>query len=128
MKGFSFVEIMVVLAIISILATLAYPSYQESLYKTRRSDGHIALLTLATALEAYYLEHQSYSGATSPQNIGTSPLSPQGFYKLSLTTPTPQSYILIASPHPEKPQKDDPCGDLTLNHKNEKGAKLANCW
>ncbi len=128
MKGFSLIELLAVLAIISILATLAYPSYQANLYKTRRSDGHIALLSLANAMEVYYLNHQSYLGAESLKNLRVEEISPQGYYQLSFTTPTSQSYVLSATPLSHKPQASDPCGTLTLSHKNEKGGDALNCW
>ncbi|MBT5967504.1 MAG: prepilin-type N-terminal cleavage/methylation domain-containing protein, partial [Gammaproteobacteria bacterium] len=50
-KGFTIIELMITVAIIGILASIAYPSYQESVYKSRRADGKGALLGLANAME-----------------------------------------------------------------------------
>jgi type IV pilus assembly protein PilE len=127
-NGLTLIELLIVLAIISILATLAYPTYQGHLYKTRRNDGHIALLNLASAMELYYLNHHSFQEISSPEKIGCDKFSPEGYYQLSITTPTAQSYLLTATPHPKKGQQDDICGKLTLSHRNEKGADAPNCW
>jgi type IV pilus assembly protein PilE len=128
MKGLTLIELLIVLAIVSILATLAYPSYQEHLYKTRRTDAHIALLTLAGAMEIYFQQHHTYLGAESPQKLGVEECSSQGYYQISLNTPSAQTYSLSATPDPHQAQALDPCKTLTLNHRNEKGGALPNCW
>jgi type IV pilus assembly protein PilE len=51
--GFTLTEVMIVVVIVGILATIAYPSYQEKVLRSRRADGQAALMSLAQAQERY---------------------------------------------------------------------------
>ena len=55
-KGFSITELMIVVAIVSILIGLAYPAYTDSLQKSRRADAQAALTGLAAALQRHHTE------------------------------------------------------------------------
>lgn len=62
-KGFTLIELMIVVAIVGIIAAIAYPSYTEHVRKTKRSDGQGALMGLAAAMERHYASNNSYEGA-----------------------------------------------------------------
>ena len=62
-KGFTLIELMIAVAIVGILAGIAYPSYQDSVRKSRRADAKGALLGFANAMERYFTENNSYLGA-----------------------------------------------------------------
>lgn len=64
-NGFTLIELMIVVAIIGILATIAYPSYHAYIKKTRRSDAEGALVSLANAMERYYTENYKYTEAAA---------------------------------------------------------------
>ena len=59
-KGFTLVELMIAVAIVGILASIAYPSYQDSVRKSRRADAKGALLGFANAMERHFTENNSY--------------------------------------------------------------------
>jgi len=83
-------------AVVGILAAIAYPSYVDSVRKARRSDGTAALMNAAQKMEAYYARNASYANATlANTNIPAS--SEEGYYNISINTVTTNSYILRAT-------------------------------
>jgi len=82
-NGFSLIELMVVVAIIALLAAVAYPSYQESITKTRRADGMALLTNIVNAEERYFTQNSTYT--TDLTDLGyptaTNVESKDGFYK-----------------------------------------------
>jgi type IV pilus assembly protein PilE len=125
--GFSLVELMIVLAIVAILASIAYPTYEDHLRKARRSDGQSALLELANLMEHYYTENNSYSGAQTPTVVGGVLVSREGYYNLTIGNLTSGTYTLTATPIPGSSQASDTCGALSLTHTNVKGPNEG-CW
>lgn len=121
---------MVALMIMSILISIAYPSYTHYLIQTRRSDGQTALLDLANQMERYFTMNNTYSGATLA-TLGMTETSPAGFYALSINQINTTNYKLQAVPI--GPQiADTTCGTLTFNQLGEKGitgtGNVVNCW
>ena len=132
-KGFTIIELMITVAIIGILASIAYPSYQESVYKSRRADGKGALLGLANAMERHYTQANTYQGAGSPGTGAPSVFatqSPTGggaaFYLLTIEVSTVNTYTLRATP--TGAQVSDSCGNLELTHTGAKSPSTAGCW
>lgn len=62
-RGFTLIELMIVVAVIGIIAAFAYPSYVEQVESTRRGDAQGALMSFANAMERYYTQQGTYLGA-----------------------------------------------------------------
>lgn len=60
MRGFSLIELMIALAVLLVLAVLAYPGYADSVRKTRRAEGQMALIEAMDNEVRYYSEHRAY--------------------------------------------------------------------
>lgn len=89
-SGFTLIELMITVAIIGILAAIAYPSYQNYTKQTRRSDAQIALTQAANQQERYFTECNIYTsnlGGTRTNTcngaLGYGTTSPEGHYTLS---------------------------------------------
>lgn len=117
-KGFTLIELMIAVAILGILAGIAYPSYQDSVRESRRADAKGALLGFANSMERYYTENNTYVGA--PVNASTA------YYTLTINKADVRSYELHATP--QGSQVDDKCGTLSLTQTGVRGPSTSNCW
>lgn len=146
--GFTLIEIMIVVVIISILAMIAYPSYTESVRKSRRADCQGALVGMGAAMERHFTANNSYEGAgtdavgavanvTGVPTIFPSECPLDGntkYYDLTINAvPTPSTYTLHAAP--KGAQANDKCGTLTLTNTGvrgltgqDAGVTSADCW
>jgi len=144
LQGFTLIELMIVVAIVGILGSIAYPSYQESIRKSRRGDAKGALLGFANAMERHFTETNNYCGAGTDDAAGdcedakgvptiysaTSPVDgTTAYYNLEITAVTEVSYTLSAIP--TGAQTGDSCGTLTIQNTGAKGVSsstVASCW
>lgn len=106
-KGFTLIELMIVVVIISIIAAFAFPNYQNSVKKARRGDAKGALEGLAQAMERHFTANNTYLGAgTTGGNTGAPTIYPtqapidsgSKFYNLTIQAATATTFTLRATP------------------------------
>jgi type IV pilus assembly protein PilE len=143
--GFTLIELMVTVAIVSILATIATTTYQSQVMRSRRTDARSALLDLAGREEKLFSTTNVYSsspsvlgygGATFPIPVGGSGTN---YYNVSLVTPdpaqggAPNTYLITATPIAGTQQAGDTtCTSLSVNQLGQQtatpAANAATCW
>lgn len=118
-SGFTLIEVMIVVAIIGILAAVAYPSYQESVRKSARADAQADLMELAQISERFFTTNNRYdqtrAGVAYVLPFAQSPRSGANpRYNINFAAPAPgQAYLLQAVP--AGGQVADTCGTLSIN-------------
>ena len=129
-KGFTLIELMIVIAIIGILGVIGYPSYIKLVEKGNRADAVDSLLSLAGRMEEYYLDNDTYAGATIKGNgkgtVGSSKTS-DNLYRLIIVKADGFYYKLKARPLGQ----DVDCGNLFLDSTGKKttsAGSSADCW
>lgn len=124
-RGFSLTELMIALAIIGMLAAIAYPGYTSHMRKTRRNMAAACLQQNAQFLERWYTSKLTYEGAEAQ------PCSPelQPFYTVDVDVLDERSFNATAVP--KGAQESDKCGTLSLDEKGQRGATggtVSACW
>ncbi|MBV2162887.1 MAG: type IV pilin protein [Comamonas sp.] len=126
--GFTLIEIMIVVAIVGILSSIAYPSYTEYVRKGHRASARAALLQAAQWMERAATATGTYPAtAAFPANLK----AVEGDrYTVSVNTPNGGgSYTLTATP--KGAQSGDRCGNFTLTNTGVRGVSsgtVPDCW
>lgn len=128
MKGFSLIEILFSLLIISVLSSIVYPSYQAHITHSRRNEAKIALLDLASRMEVQFFKDQTYAKTTlatgNASDILSSNITANSWYHLAITAQNDDFYQLEARPALAQASNDKQCQTFTLDSRGTKG--LAN--
>lgn len=128
-KGFTLIELMIVVAVIAIIAAIAIPAYSDYVTRSKRADGKTGLLAFQLEQEKFRANNPTYASAAV---LGLPADSPDGHYEINVTTFSAASYALSATPNAS--QNDPECATLTINAAGSKSATgtaanpLATCW
>jgi type IV pilus assembly protein PilE len=141
--GFTLVELVVTMAILGILVSIAIPAYTSYVQKGNRPSAKTALLELASRQESYYALNNAYASQATTLGYSVSsipvPSSSQNYYTVtvaSVSSGTVPGYTLQATPVTGSVQASDACAIYQLDHLGNKsnvtsaGAAVStsNCW
>ncbi len=126
-RGFTLIEIMIVMAIIGIVLSIAMPSFTEYQNKGRRTEVAALLSEQAQILERFYSQKNVYSGVAG--------LSAGNDYYTITPTLTDQTFLLTAVRKAGTSMAADKCGDFTITNTGERsmvnaaaGLSTKDCW
>lgn len=127
-RGFTLMELMITVAIVGILAAIAYPSYQDYVRRAARADAQADMLEVAQWLERRYTAANSYVFPTPPGlPITQTPRVGAARYNLTAVVPAGgQTFTLTATP--AGAQVGDVCGTMTVNQLGATTSAGADCW
>lgn len=133
-RGFTLIEVMIVVAIIGILSAIAFPSYDEYIRRGHRTDARGGMLHVAQWMERAATSNGIYPTATDNTAAVAAALSgvQKDRYKITMVS-TESTFTLTAEPQGR--QVDDKCGSYTLTQAGVRGASpltggatVADCW
>ncbi|WP_020648881.1 type IV pilin protein [Solimonas variicoloris] len=142
-SGFTLIELIIAVAIVGILAAIAYPSYINSITKTKRRAAEVCLSSYATFMERFYTTNLRYDEDLAGNAMNSAALQALGLdcasdqntgkdYSYAFESVAAAAYTLKAVPIDAQADRDTRCGTLTLDHTGTRGATgsagVAECW
>ncbi|MCO6440680.1 MAG: type IV pilin protein [Nitrococcus mobilis] len=136
-SGFTLIELMITVAILAIIAAIAYPSYTRHVIKSHRSTGQSKLLEIMQAQERYFTVNNTYTADLTDLGYDAATAIPAdgGWYTVAAAacsaSTISQCVLLTATPQ-DAQTADTTCGNLTLSSRGQKGSSgtgsLGECW
>lgn len=128
--GFTLIELMIVVAVVAILAAIAYPSYQDQIRKSRRGQAKADLVEYMQQAERWHTVRNSYVDFVLPSLQSPREAGSTARYNLAPAAQTANTFVISATA--VNGQEQDRCGNLSLSQagvKTESGAAtLSECW
>lgn len=123
-KGFTLMELMIVVTILGVILAIAYPAYTEQVRKARRADAVSSMMAAAQYLERCFTRYNQYDHASCTSPAGD---SIDDYYDITIARDT-TTFTITATPAGD--QLKDKCGTMTLDYLgNKTPAPSGNrCW
>lgn len=125
-SGFTLIELMITVAVVAILAAVAYPSYQQHLRKSRRAEAQAFMMAVAARQQQFLVDTRSYATSLETVGVATPPNVAQA-YTPALAASAPASTFTLTLT-PKSHQASEPCGTLSIDHVGSKTPTATGCW
>lgn len=134
-RGFTLVELMIVVAIVGILALIAVPSYRQHVVKSNRAAAEAFLLSVSNKQEQYMLDARQYAenlgdlkGVAVPPEVSKNYTVSISGVAVAGVLVTPPAYTIIATPTGSQLDDDTQCGAVSIDQASNKLPTTAGCW
>tara|TARA_R110001583_G_scaffold1152_16_gene9605 strand:+ start:16150 stop:16587 length:438 start_codon:yes stop_codon:yes gene_type:complete len=125
--GFTLIELLITVAIVGILAGVAYPSYVDYVMRSNRSEGQRELLRLANVEEQGFIDFRSYTNDMTDLGMSTDPyVTESGNYSIDAVIANSGSTFVLTAIAQNTQANDSGCTSLTINEVGQKTP--ASCW
>ena len=129
MGGVTLIELMIVVVVVSILAAIAFPNYQEFVARAKRNEARAALLQIATNQERFYLNNNTFTQDMTALGFATDPFTTDtGYYVIDVTAADASNFSATAT-YQQGGNEATKCLTFTIDGR---GAKTSdpelNCW
>ena len=128
--GVTLLELLVVVTIVGILATISYSAYRDSVVKSKRKAAAGCAIEAAQFMERFYTTNMTYAGAALPAMGCQADIAQD--YAITVGGLSATGYTVSATPIAGQASSDTKCGTLTVNQRGTKTksgtAALADCW
>jgi len=115
-RGFTLLELIVVVAIVAILAAIATQSYTRYAFRSHRTDAHHMLMAVAQAQERWHATYNRYAEDLGQLGFADPAVSQHGYYHVVLSIADDAVEGFVATAIPIDRQAGDACGSLSIDH------------
>lgn len=128
-RGVTLIELMIVVVVISILAAVAYPNYQEFTARAKRNEARAALLRLATNQERFYLNNNTFTADLTQLGFAADPAPTEtGYYVIDVTAANASNFTATAT-YQHGGTEASKCNVFTIDGRGVKtSTPETNCW
>ena len=142
LRGFTLIELMIVIVIVAIVSAYAYPSYMRYIVNTKRTAATSVLLQVADRQQQFFMDSKTYTADLTNLGFPSNPLEisddgrsmasgdSDNVYSVALSNVTVTTYTITATPLNVQLSRDTDCGALTFDQSGAKGAggSVEDCW
>ena len=143
-RGVTLIEMLIVMVVLALIASFAYPSYMNYVVDTKRTAAASILLQVADRQQQFFMDNKQFANDLTNLGFASNPLviaddgrtmadaaNSASTYTVTLANVTPTSYTATAAPLNSQATRDTKCGSLTLNQallKGSSGGGGNDCW
>lgn len=127
--GMTLIELLITVAIVSILGAVAYPSYTGFVAESNRAEAKRELARVANKMEQYYVDHRTYTSDMTLLGVAADPyITETGNYSIDTSVQTAGTFTLTATAKSSQLSADPDCTWLSISHTGQKTAETSTCW